>query len=211
MRGPGISTRPGTTPARLAWTTTTGPALHRIPNNHDERFRTAHQQQGPTRLSELNRLGDEAAAELLRPCLDVDRWVATIIEERPYPSVEALLKVAREAADPFSGDELEAALAHHPRIGQRATGGSAEAALSRSEQAGLIRDADLDQRLRAGNEAYEQRFGRVFLIRAAGRSKPEIVAQLETRLSNDPETEDRVVAGELREVALARLSGRVVR
>lgn len=166
-------------------------------------------EQGSIRLNEFNCLSDEAATELLRPCLDVDRWVSTIVKKRPYPSVEALLGVAREAADPITGSELEAALAHHPRIGQRATGGSAEAALSRSEQAGLIRDDDLDQRLRAGNEAYEQRFGRVFLIRAAGRSTPEILAQLETRLSNDPETEDRVVAGQLREIALLRLSGRV--
>ena len=166
-------------------------------------------EQGPSRLDEFNRLSDEAVAELLRPCLDVERWVATIVEQRPYSNVEALLKVAREAADPLTGSELEAALAHHPRIGQRAAGGSPEAALSRSEQAGLERGADLEQRLATGNEAYEKRFGRVFLIRAAGRSTEEILAQLEARLDNDPESEDRVVAGQLREIAVLRLSGRV--
>jgi 2-oxo-4-hydroxy-4-carboxy-5-ureidoimidazoline decarboxylase len=166
-------------------------------------------EQGQTRLNEFNRVSEKAAAELLRPCLDVDRWVATIVEQRPYSNVEALQKVAREAADPLTGSELEAALAHHPRIGQRAAGGSAEAALSRSEQAGLERGADLEQRLTAGNEAYERRFGRVFLIRAAGRSTEEILAQLEARLDNDLESEDRVVAGQLREIALLRLSGRV--
>jgi 2-oxo-4-hydroxy-4-carboxy-5-ureidoimidazoline decarboxylase len=114
-----------------------------------------------------------------------------------------LLKVAREAADPFTAHELEAALAHHPRIGQRATGGSAAAALSRSEQAGLERGADLEQRLATRNEAYEKRFGRVFLIRAAGRTTEEV------RLDNDSESEDRVVAGQLREIAVLRLSGRV--
>ena len=41
----------------------------------------------------------------------------------------------------------------------------------------------------AGNAAYEQRFGRVFLIRAAGRSPEQILAELQRRLRNDDETE----------------------
>ena len=51
-----------------------------------------------------------------------------------------------------------------------ADGGSTEAALSRSEQASLAIDDDVHRQLAEGNQAYEQRFGRVFLIRAAGRS-----------------------------------------
>lgn len=117
--------------------------------------------------------------------------------------------MAREAANPFTGAELEAALAHHPRIGQQATGSSTEAALSRSEQADLDVGDDVSRRLREGNRAYEERFGRVFLIRAAGRSAEEIVAKLEARLSHDPETEDVVVADQLRQIALLRLAGRV--
>ena len=46
------------------------------------------------------------------------------------------------------------------------------------EQAGLGLEAQLRRRLEAGNRAYEERFDRVFLIRAAGRTGPEILAQL---------------------------------
>ena len=161
------------------------------------------------RLGEFNGMSREAAEKLLRPCLDVDRWVRTLTDRRPYRSVDELTDVARTAADPFTEEEVETALAHHPRIGQRAEGGSAEAALSRSEQAGLTVDDDVQRRLRAGNEAYEERFGRVFLIRAAGRSAEEILSVLESRLTNDEETEGAIVADQLRQIALLRLAGAV--
>ena len=45
----------------------------------------------------------------------------------------------------------------------------------------------------------------MFLIRAAGRSEGEILAALDARLANDPETERGVVASELREIAVLRL------
>jgi 2-oxo-4-hydroxy-4-carboxy-5-ureidoimidazoline decarboxylase len=154
-------------------------------------------------------MGPEEADSVLRPCLDIDRWVRTLVDQRPYASVDELLAAARTAAKDFTDTEVESALAHHPRIGQRAEGGSAEAALSRSEQGGLTLDDDVQRRLRAGNEAYEERFGRVFLIRAAGRSAEEILAALEGRLTNDEATEQAVVAGQLREIALLRLAGAV--
>ena len=69
------------------------------------------------------------------------------------------------------------------------------------------RDADLQRALREGNREYEERFGRVFLIRAAGRSAPQILASLRQRLENEPEVEERIVAGQLREIALLRLKG----
>ncbi len=148
--------------------------------------------------------------DVLRPCLDVDRWRAEVADGRPYRSLSDLEAAARQAADPLTVAEVDGALAHHPRIGERATGSSAEATLSRSEQGGLKASHDVSARLEAGNRAYEERFGRVFLIRAAGRSTEEILAALETRLGNDPATEDRLVADQLREIALLRLAGRVL-
>jgi 2-oxo-4-hydroxy-4-carboxy-5-ureidoimidazoline decarboxylase len=56
-----------------------------------------------------------------------------------------------------------------------------------------------------GNARYEERFGRVFLIRAAGRTPSEMLAELERRLSNDPETETREATAQLAEIALLRL------
>lgn len=48
-------------------------------------------------------------------------------------------------------------------------------------------------------------FGRVFLIRAAGRDRAELLAELRLRLRNDTATELREIGGQLREIALGRL------
>ena len=53
--------------------------------------------------------------------------------------------------------------------------------------------------------SYEERFGHVFLIRAAGRSAEEILQSLQERLGNDPGTERRIAAEQLREIAVLRL------
>ncbi len=160
----------------------------------------------PIRLSEFNRLSPEAAEQLLRPCLDIDRWAEALVDGRPYATQADLLFAASAVASPFTDDEVESALAHHPRIGERAGGTSTEANLSRSEQGGLHLTSTVQERLQRGNQAYEERFGRVFLIRAAGRDTAEILAALEQRLTNDPDTERRIVADQLREIAVLRLA-----
>ena len=161
-------------------------------------------------LEQFNEADRPEAIAVLRPCVDISRWYETVADARPYASLEALWGEAANAADPFTGAEIEAALAHHPRIGERADGSSREASMSRSEQAGVDpADSAVQEALRQGNLAYEERFGRVFLIRAAGRSADEILASLEVRLTHTREEEDRVVAGQLREIALLRLKGTV--
>jgi 2-oxo-4-hydroxy-4-carboxy-5-ureidoimidazoline decarboxylase len=103
-------------------------------------------------------------------------------------------------------DDFASALAAHPRIGERPAGPGREAAFSRAEQGGVdAADADLAQRLHAGNVAYEEKFGHVFLIRAAGRSGPQILAALTERLTHPPETEARVVRDQLAQIAQLRL------
>ena len=156
-------------------------------------------------LSIFNTLDAPAAAGVLRPCLDVERWIDSIVENRPFSSVEDLATHAENAAFPFTETEIASALAHHPRIGERAEGGSTEATLSRGEQAALNLDDDIKSALLVGNQAYERRFDRVFLIRAAGRSSEEILAELNRRMSNDAGAEVREVGQQLREIALLRL------
>ena len=67
-------------------------------------------------------------------------------------------------------------------------------------------DADA---IAAGNTAYEQRFGRVFLIRAAGRTPEQILAELRRRLQGDEASEAAEALGQLAEIALLRLRSSV--
>ncbi len=158
-------------------------------------------------LNLFNAASAEEAAAVLRPCVDIQRWIEQIVQERPFTSVDELAAFAGRAAHPWSVEEIDGALAHHPRIGERAVGTSTEAGMSRREQAGVDQSGETARRIRAGNEAYEDKFGRVFLIRAAGRSAEEILAELERRLGNSPEDELPVIAGQLREIAVLRLRG----
>jgi len=156
-------------------------------------------------LDDLNALPEAEARPLLAACLDVPRWVDTLVEGRPYADAGALLTVAEVAAGSMSDDELEQALGRHPRIGERAGSGH-DTASSEREQAGVdATDADLATRLAEGNVAYETRFDRVFLIRAAGRDGHEILAELTRRLGNDDATERAETVRQLREIALLRL------
>lgn len=160
------------------------------------------------KLAEFNALDRSEAVAAIRPALDISRWLEEVVDARPYAGHEALIAEAQTAAKPFSTEEIDAALAHHPRIGEQARGNSEEAGMSRAEQAGLdLTSTDIQQRLREGNIAYEERFGQVFLIRAAGRTPEETLEQLSIRMKNDPETERDVVADQLRQIALLRLEG----
>jgi 2-oxo-4-hydroxy-4-carboxy-5-ureidoimidazoline decarboxylase len=116
-----------------------------------------------------------------------------------------VLHRARSAASSFTDAELDAALGRHPKIGEQAGAGH-DADFSAREQS-AVADADpaVTEAIRAGNAEYEDRFDRVFLIRAAGRPATEILAELRRRLSNTPEAERAEVVTQLREIALTRL------
>jgi 2-oxo-4-hydroxy-4-carboxy-5-ureidoimidazoline decarboxylase len=148
---------------------------------------------------------DEARGLLLR-CLSAPGWAERVLAGRPYVSGDRLLAAADAAARDLSPDDLEAALAGHPRIGERASAAH-NAAASAREQSG-VETADRDRLLEA-NRAYEERFGHVFLIRAAGRSGAEILAELERRLGNPPEAEQAETVDNLRQIALLRLEAEV--
>ncbi|GAA1920612.1 2-oxo-4-hydroxy-4-carboxy-5-ureidoimidazoline decarboxylase [Microbacterium aoyamense] len=157
-------------------------------------------------IDEFNGMDAAAARALVSVWAAVPVWADALVAARPYSSADALAEAAGALAAGWSRDDLDAALAHHPRIGARVTGENAEATASRSEQAAM-RDAaaDVTAKIAAGNAAYEERFGRVFLIRAAGRSPEEMLVALERRLGNDDEVEAAEATAQLAEIALLRL------
>ena len=126
------------------------------------------------------------AARQARSCCASTAWAAALAEERPVEDIDALCVASERITRALPWDEVLAALAGHPRIGQAPSGKGHEAASSRREQAGVAADPALAQALAVGNRAYEQRFGHLYLVRAAGRSGAEMLALLDERLGNDP-------------------------
>ncbi|PXY27118.1 2-oxo-4-hydroxy-4-carboxy-5-ureidoimidazoline decarboxylase [Prauserella muralis] len=152
------------------------------------------------RLAEFNSADPDRLRAPLTECLAVPRWVDTVLSGRPYPDTESLLA----AADlPLRPDEIHAAMAAHPRIGERPSAGHAS-----SEQSGV--DDEAARRFRAANAEYEDHFGHVFLVCASGRSGEELLANLRRRMNNDPQTELAVAGGELVKIAKLRLAKMVI-
>lgn len=145
---------------------------------------------------------DAELRERLRASLAVERWVEDVASRAPFATLAELLAVASAEASPLAPDEIDEAIAHHPRIGEKPVGQGTSQQLSRSEQGA---STEFAEEIAAGNVAYEQRFGRVFIIRAAGRSRREILDELTRRLELDDAVELQVVGEQLRDIALLRL------
>ncbi len=157
-------------------------------------------------IEELNAEPAEQAAERLRACNAAPRFATELLAGRPYPDARALAARAGAVVRALPWDDVLIALAAHPRIGDRVAGSSAEAAASRREQSSMD-GADAADRaaLVEGNHAYEQRFDQVFLIRAAGRSAGEMLAELRRRLANDEATERAEVTEQLAQITELRV------
>jgi len=144
--------------------------------------------------------------EALHSCLGVERFVEEVAAAAPFESAAELLAVADRVAATLTPAEVDAALAHHPRIGERAVGDGQAQRFSASEQsAAEASDEALADAITRGNQAYEERFDRVFLIRAARRGRAEILAELERRLTLSDAAEAATVASELHDITMLRL------
>ena len=160
-------------------------------------------------LDRLNALPLKDAAEQLRACCGSSRWVEAMLARRPFDSVEDLLAAADGAWRATGPEDWDEAFAHHPRIGERHAAAPVSAtarAWSAGEQ-GTAEDAGTAARvaLAEANEAYERRFGRIYIVCAAGRTAEEMLADIAVRMKNDSELERAVAAEEQRKITRLRL------
>lgn len=148
-------------------------------------------------LTEFNSRTEPEIRTLLNGCVRIRSWVDDIVAGRPYGSRRALLAKASSSAATWADPDVDTALADHPRIGDTPTH------ISRREQAGVSEDTA--ERFALANERYEQRFGRIFLVRATDRTGEELLDLLEHRLENEPDVEREITRHQLAEIALLRL------
>ncbi len=130
---------------------------------------------------------------------------------RPFDSIASLHTAAIGTwYDQCGPEDWLEAFQHHPRIGDlksleqkfastQAWAGKEQQSVNTATQAVL-------EALAAGNTAYEQRFGYIFIVCATGKSAAEMLRLLHNRLSNDPETELRIAMGEQAKITAIRLN-----
>jgi 2-oxo-4-hydroxy-4-carboxy-5-ureidoimidazoline decarboxylase len=148
-------------------------------------------------LASFNAAATEDAVAAMMSCCSSKRFATAMAAGRPYASLAAAEAAVTAAFASLDWADILEAIAGHPRIGDRANGQSA------AEQSGV---ADSSRAALAdGNREYEEHFGHVFLICAAGLSGEEMLAALRERLGNDPDTERKVATTELRKITVLRL------
>ena len=153
-------------------------------------------------LDALNHASVDQAKSLLADCCGSRRWVDAMVVARPFSSAQALTARADSVWRTLDRDDVLEAIGHHPRIGDTRGASAAEA----SEQARAIRaDGDIKDAIARGNQQYEARFGHIYLVCATGKSGTELLSILQSRLTNDAETELRVAAEEQRKITELRL------
>ena len=120
---------------------------------------------------------------------------------RPFRTLERLHEAADATWRSLSEADWREALDAHPRIGDRTASGQAA-----EEQAGALSGGEEESRLLAeANREYEARFGRIFLVCAAGRTARQMLALCRERLQNDLAAELRIAAEEQRRITRLRL------
>jgi OHCU decarboxylase len=128
---------------------------------------------------------------------------------RPFGDMSRALAAADEIwAGLGKSDWLEAFRAH-PRIGE-AKAEKEQSALakqwSHEEQATSgPPSSQVAEALAAGNRAYDEKFGHIYIVCATGKTPSEMLAILTERLDNDAAKELGVAAEEQRKITRIRL------
>ncbi len=162
-----------------------------------------------TTVDWLNELDDASAqAEFLR-CCGSSWWCEQMARARPFADADSLKDEADRLFDEMPKEAWMEAFDNHPKIGvlnsllMRIAGNNE---WSRKEQAGIQgSDEQLLADLAEGNEAYEARFGYVYIVCASGLSGRDMLARLNARLKNEHAIELRIACYEQRKITHLRL------
>lgn len=160
-------------------------------------------------LQELNQMPEPERAEALLKCCGSSQWVQKMQHFFPADDLVELLNDAEEQWYTCTEADWLEAFTHHPKIGDVAslTKKFASTAQWASGEQGAVANADTHtiEALAKGNEAYEVKFGFIFIVCATGKSAAEMLQLLEQRLPNTRETELKIAMEEQLKITQLRL------
>ena len=161
-------------------------------------------------LTSFNNLSAEESSTLLMTCCGCEKWVELLLKEFPFKNEAGLIQAAENAWYNLctAADWLEA-FSHHPKIGDTkriSEKFSSTKHLTGDEQAGVNdASANLLGELANANFEYQNKFGFIFIVSAAGRSASEMLHLLLDRLFNSREEELNIAMGEQHKITILRL------
>ena len=134
------------------------------------------------------------------------RWAEAMIASRPIAAEEDLIAEADRTWSTMDEPDWLEAFACHPRIGQRKTAPTQSGAWSQQEQAAVgSAESEVLAHLAEGNQEYENRFGFTYIVCATGKSAPQMLEILNSRLRSNRADELREAAEQQRQIMHIRL------
>jgi 2-oxo-4-hydroxy-4-carboxy-5-ureidoimidazoline decarboxylase len=159
-------------------------------------------------LARWNSLDADAAAREILPCCGSSAWASGVAARRPYATPEDLCEASDRIWAALPENAWQQAFDSHPRIGQRHAKAATAASLawSSAEQSATATEEDATKlALAEANRQYEEKFGRIFIVCASGKSAAEILAICNTRMNNSAAEEILEAAEQQRQITQLRL------
>lgn len=160
-------------------------------------------------LEALNAFTKTQAEQAFLQCCTSSRWVALMVDSRPYHDREQCQATALKHWATMQEADLLEAFEGHPKIGDvnslRAKYASTKDLASGEQSAMQQANEASIQGLAEGNKHYETKNGFIFIVCATGKSAEQMLALLQARLENRREDELIIAAQEQAKITAIRI------
>jgi len=160
-------------------------------------------------LARWNSLDPATAAREALPCCGSQAWSVALASRRPIADEASLINASTSIWLALPEEAWQEAFDSHPRIGQsHAQTNATEESLrwsTQEQRTALSENNTAKLALEEATRRYEQKFGRIFIVCATGKTSAEMLAILEARMKNDAATELRESAEQQRQITQLRL------
>ena len=160
-------------------------------------------------LTDLNKLSKTEATNILQPCCGSAQWLNLLMDKFPFTDEKDLVAKAEKVwYNQCSESDWLQAFTHHPKIGNNkdlAEKFATTQHLAADEQAAVnTASQDIVEQLAKANEAYEKKFGFIFIVCATGKSASEMLRLMQDRIANSYSEELHIAMGEQHKITILR-------
>lgn len=160
-------------------------------------------------LEEFNNLPTDEQHAALERCCGAQHWVKQMLAKAPFSSMDQLFYFADYLWDNANEESWLEAFSHHPKIGNieslaQKYGNTKQWAEGEQRGVQTASQKTLED-LAKGNQAYEDKFGYIFIVCATGKSASEMLDLLHDRLPNSEDDEIFIAMKEQQKITKIRL------
>ncbi len=160
-------------------------------------------------LDALNNLSTSEAEIAFTQCCSANRWVEQMVAAMPFNSIDTVQLAAIRIWETMNETDFLEAFDGHPKIGDPDSlkkKYQTTHSLATSEQSSVEHASDdVLGELARYNRDYENKFGFIFIVCATGKSAPQMLEFIHSRIQNDREQEILIAAAEQAKITAIRI------